>query len=89
MELRSELQAIIGTATIDSAFRRRLLESPASIVDEFTLTPTEREAVLAIRADSLSDFATKLGAWVEGNNNHAHAEASGDNPESPTWVLLG
>lgn len=88
MESRSELQAIIGTAIIDPAFRRRLLESPASIVDEFPLTPMEREAVLTIRADSLSDFATKLDAWIKANSNHSHVETGGDNAESTKWVLL-
>ena len=86
---QSELQTIIGTAITDSAFRRRLLESPAKVADEFELTSTERVALLDIRADSLSDLAEQLDEWLQANNDYTRERLNGDSKESKKWVLLG
>jgi hypothetical protein len=85
---RSGLQAIIGAAAADSAFCRQLLESPADIVDEFALNPLEREALLAIHAESLADLTTQLNAWLEANQDRAHSRKNGDNKKPKQWVLL-
>lgn len=74
---QSELQTIIGTAIVDPTFRDVLLASPRDVVDDFALTSVEREAILAIRAESLPDFATKLEAWIvrQRNTNMPHTRA--------------
>ncbi len=59
-----QVQAVIGTAIIDSEFRRRLLNSPARAVEEFDLTVDERSAIAGIRAQSLEDFARQLHCWL-------------------------
>ncbi|MBS1252252.1 MAG: hypothetical protein MAG451_01290 [Anaerolineales bacterium] len=74
---QSKLQAVIGAAIVDPTFRDALLESPRDVLDDFALTSVEREAILNIRADSLSEFATKLQAWIvqQRNKNMPHMMA--------------
>lgn len=63
------LQILVGTATLDSSFCDHLLRGDrCQAIAKFELTETEREAVLAIEADTLSDFAQALLTWMERQN---------------------
>ncbi len=59
------LQAVIGTAVVDSLFRKALLNgSRRRVIQAFNLTNEETIAVMAIRADSLEQFAGQLDQWI-------------------------
>ncbi len=59
------LQAVIGTAVIDAGFRKALLNgSRQRVIQSFDLTREETAAVMAIRADSLEQFAGQLDQWI-------------------------
>ncbi len=59
------LQAVIGTAVIDADFRKALLNgSRQRVIQSFNLSQEETEAVMAIRADSLEQFAGQLDLWL-------------------------
>ena len=58
------LQAVVGTAIVDSAFRRSLLGQSAEVVHRFGLSPDEAEIVRSIEADNLADFAYALDCWI-------------------------
>jgi hypothetical protein len=73
------LQAVIGTAVIDSNFCKSLLNgSRYRAIAGFDLTHEEREVVMGIRADSLEQFAGQLDRWI--------ANAVG-RPEPPALAL--
>lgn len=51
-------QAVVGTALTDTTFRKALLNgSRRRVLQSFDLTGEEVEAIMAIRADSLDEFA--------------------------------
>ena len=59
------LQAVIGTVVVDSLFRKALLNgSRHRVIQSFNLTTEETNAVMAIRADSLEQFAGQLDQWI-------------------------
>ncbi len=59
------LQAVVGTAVIDPGFRKALLNgSRQHVIMSFNLTREETAAVMAIRADSLEQFAGQLDQWI-------------------------
>ncbi len=59
------LQAVIGNAVIDTSFRKALLNgSRGRVIQSFGLTREEIDAVMAIRADSLDQFARQLDTWI-------------------------
>jgi hypothetical protein len=59
--LSRRIDELIWVAFTDSAFRERLLNGQRrEIVDAFGLTEAERQAVLAVNADTLDDFAGAL-----------------------------
>ncbi len=73
------LQAVIGTAVIDSTFRKDPLNgSRHQVIASFGLTREEVDAVMGIRADSLEQFAGQLDRWI------AHAQGR---PEPPALAL--
>lgn len=73
------LQAVIATAVIDSDFCKSLLNgSRQHVIQSFNLTSEETAAVMAIRADSLEQFAGQLDQWI--------SRALGK-PELPRLVL--
>ncbi len=52
---------LIWTALTDSTFRERLLNGHRhEVVASLSLTEAERQAVLAVKADTLDDFAGAL-----------------------------
>jgi len=59
------LQTLIGSAVIDREFCEELLNGKRpTILAEFDLTDEEREAALAIRTDSIQEFAVGLYEWL-------------------------
>ncbi|MBI5030177.1 MAG: hypothetical protein HZB51_06595 [Chloroflexi bacterium] len=68
------LQAVIGTAVIDSLFRKALLNGSRSrVIQPFNLTMEETSAVMAIRADSLEQFAGQLDQWIKRSQGKLEA----------------
>jgi hypothetical protein len=61
------LQAIVGTALVDSGFRSGLLKQSWDVLSEFELTPEECEAIHSIRANDLTEFAQELNSWISRN----------------------
>jgi hypothetical protein len=59
------LQALIGAAVIDVGFRKALLNgSRRTVLTTFSLSREEIDAVMAVRADSLEQFAGQLDDWL-------------------------
>jgi hypothetical protein len=59
------MQAIIGNALTDTDFRAALLNgSRQRVLQAFDLTNDETAAIMAIRADSLEQFAGELHHWL-------------------------
>lgn len=59
------LQAVVGTAVIDSRFRKALFNgSRRHVISGFNLTHEEVDAVMQIHADSLEQFAGQLDRWI-------------------------
>ena len=63
------IQALIGTAIVDTEFRQQLLEDAASVIGEFGLTPDEASAVLAVKASTLQGFASQLHNWIASKSS--------------------
>jgi hypothetical protein len=60
------LEILVGTAGLDAALCERLLNGHRSqVITAFNLSKAEKEAVLAIKADSLPGFAMALLNWME------------------------
>jgi hypothetical protein len=56
-----KIDELVWTALTDSVFRERLLDGHRrEVVAALSLTEAEREAVLAVKADTLDDFAGAL-----------------------------
>lgn len=63
--LHESLQAVIGTAVIDTEFRKALLNgSRQRVIQRFNLSRDEFDAVMSIRANSLEQFASQLDQWI-------------------------
>lgn len=58
------LQAIVGTAIVDSDFCHSLLQKSPDIARDFELTAEESQAIQSIHASTLSDFASQLHRWI-------------------------
>lgn len=58
------LNNIMCMALIDGKFRDALLANPANVVGEFDLDAEEQSALKSIKADSVTDLARKLHAWM-------------------------
>ena len=58
------LNAVVGTALVDSAFRRRLLAHSKEALRPFGLNAEEMEVVLSINASTLQEFASELYQWT-------------------------
>lgn len=58
-------QVLIGTALVDTDFRKALLNgSRRKILQTFPFTSDEIETMMAIRAESLEQFASELHAQL-------------------------
>jgi hypothetical protein len=62
------LQTIVGTAIVDSSFRRNLLDKSPDALTKFELTPEESAAIAAIKARTFQGFARELHGWISRNN---------------------
>jgi hypothetical protein len=59
------LEHIVATAVTDSSFRARLLNGDRHrVIAAFDLAQEERDAILAIQADTLEVFAQALLYWM-------------------------
>ena len=65
------LQAIVGTAIVDSTFRHSLLNRSPEALRRFELTPEESAAVLRINAKTIEGFARELHGWITRNTSQA------------------
>ena len=63
------LQVIVGTAIVDSNFRRNLLDKSPEALNKFELTPEETAAIAAIKARTFQGFARELHYWISRNDN--------------------
>jgi len=60
MSIRA-IQTVVGKAVISESFRAGLLNGQrAELLREFDLEPREAAALLAIRAETLTDFAAQV-----------------------------
>ena len=67
------LQTLIGTTLIDHKFCEELLDGKrATLLTEFNLTNEEREAILAVKANSTQEFAIELHEWLAGGDGPVH-----------------
>ena len=68
------LNSIMCMALTDGKFRDTLLTNPANVVEDFDLDADEQDVLKAIKADSVTEFARKLHAWMvqrpSGGNGH-------------------
>jgi hypothetical protein len=62
------LQAIVGTALVDSTFRRGLLDKSPDALSRFELTPEESAAIESIKARTFQGFAKELHGWISRND---------------------
>jgi hypothetical protein len=58
------LQAIIGTAIVDSKFRHNLLDDALGALSSFALTPEESAAITSIKAETFQGFVSQLHGWI-------------------------
>lgn len=78
------LQAVVGTALIDSDFRRAILNgSRHSAIARFDLSYAETDAVMSIQAETLEQFAGQLDQWIMKQENRLEALALNLPPLTP------
>ncbi|NJN18427.1 MAG: Franean1_4349 family RiPP [Oscillochloris sp.] len=58
------VQAVIGRAVTDAAFRQRLIDNAHEACQGYDLTTEELEALEALDAQSLAEFAGKLDSRI-------------------------
>jgi hypothetical protein len=59
------VEAVIGRLVTDEAFRRRFMDSPATVIDELigsgtAITAVERQALLRMDSTACEQFADRL-----------------------------
>lgn len=62
------LQSIVGTALVDSAFRRSLLNKSPEALDRFDLTAEESAAITSVKARTFHGFANELQRWISNRD---------------------
>lgn len=74
-------QAIVGTALTDTAFRKDLLNgSRRRVLQSFDLTYEEIEAIMAIRATSLAEFAGAMHRLL------VQSQGESESAPLPFWI---
>lgn len=58
------VEQIIGRAVTDAEFRKRLVDNAAEACQGYDLTPDELEALEALDAESMAQFAGTLDARI-------------------------
>ena len=82
MSTRS-LQILVGRAIISDSFRADILNGRrAELLQEFDLDAEERAAVLAIRADTLAEFAAQIEQLVSSHGTGPSFSRLGEERES-------
>ena len=72
------MRTVVGKAVINDAFRASLLNGRrAELLREFDLEPQELSALLAIRANSLKDFAAQVEQVASSHKADISASLSG------------
>ncbi len=69
------LQMVVGTAIVDSRFRRNLLTKSVDILHEFPLSDEESQAIISSQADTFQALASELNQWIN-NRLPAHIPGS-------------
>jgi hypothetical protein len=59
-----ELEAVIGRAVLDEAFRHLLFAEPEAALTGYRLSSRERAALRSMDAESLEDWGGKLGKRI-------------------------
>ena len=69
MDNYPNLQLLVGNAGLDRTLCAHLLNGNRSrVIANFDLSAIEEEAVLAVQATSLHEFASALQDWIERQN---------------------
>jgi hypothetical protein len=77
-------QAVVGTALTDTTFRKDLLNgSRRRVLQSFDLTGEEVEAIMAIRAESLDEFAGALHTLL------LQSQGQRELTPLPVWIGYG
>ena len=63
------LNQLVGTAVTSRQFEALLLSNPAKAAVQFGLPHEVMEAVAAIQATTISDFASQLDVWMAHRRN--------------------
>lgn len=64
-----QLQHVVAEAIYDEAFRERLLNGDRRrVIAKFALPQDERDALLAVEADTLEGLAQGLLCWMKQRN---------------------
>jgi hypothetical protein len=58
------LQAIVGRAIVDSAFRKRLLNRSSDVLADLELSSEESVVVTQTEATTIEDLASALDEWI-------------------------
>jgi hypothetical protein len=60
------LNTLVVTAVVNPEFCAKLLNGERrAVIADFDLTEEEREAVMAVRADTIETFAAGLDEWLQ------------------------
>jgi len=65
------MQAVIGRAVVDSAFREQLKTNPAAVLDARQLTDEEKDALKNMNWDAVASVGTDLDQRVSRMVLHA------------------
>jgi len=63
------LQAVVGTAIVDSRFRRSLLAKQADALQAFELSREESVAIAQSRATTIQGFAQDMQSWISQHHS--------------------
>jgi hypothetical protein len=58
------LQLVVGTAIVDSRFRRNLLSKSLDVLHDFALSDEESQAIIGSQADTFPALANDLNQWI-------------------------
>ncbi|MBC7248841.1 MAG: hypothetical protein H5T62_01025 [Anaerolineae bacterium] len=80
------LNKLIGTAITDKSFGTLLLTNPRATARRFGLGTEEVEAVAAIHATTLSEFAQQLDEWMRQRHHRLDAEDYQGQRTTPAYI---
>lgn len=68
MSANSNIDAVIGRALRDGAFRNQVLGNPESIAREYSLSAGELAALKSVSQDAADEFFSKVAAGKGGSH---------------------